>query len=161
MIAKDTVVSLNYNLKDAEGRELDRSDADHPLRYLHGAGEIVPGLEKALDGLKVGDKKEVTVTAQEGYGEIFPDLKMQVKREMFPADQKIEVGMQFMAELANGRKHPFVVMELGEDSINIDGNHPLAGKTLHFSIEVLDIRDATSEELEHGHSHGEGSAHDH
>ena len=161
MIAKNKVVSLSYCLKDAQGEELDRADNDKPLEYLHGMGELVPGLENALTGLKVGDKKDVTVKPEEGYGEVMSDLKMQVERKMFPADQKIAIGMQFMAELGDGRKHPFRVVEMQEDNINIDGNHPLAGQTLHFSVEVMGLRDAKPEELEHGHSHGEGSAHNH
>ena len=161
MIKKNKVVSLSYCLKDTQGEELDRADAQKPMKYLHGGGTIVPGLENALDGLKVGDKKDVTVKPEEGYGEILSDLKMNVERKMFPADQKIAVGMQFMAEVGDGRKHPFTVVEMKDDSIHIDGNHPLAGQTLHFSIEVIEIRDATAEEIEHGHSHGEGSAHNH
>lgn len=161
MIAKNKVVSLIYCLKDEQGEELDRADADKPMKYLHGGGSIVPGLENALDGLKVGEKKEVTVKPEEGYGEILSDLKMKVERKAFPADQKIAVGMQFMAELSDGKKHPFNIVEVEGDNIKIDGNHPLAGQTLHFSVEVMEIRDATSEELEHGHSHGEGSAHNH
>ena len=161
MIAKNKVVSLSYCLKDSQGEELDRADGNKPMKYLHGGGAIVPGLENALDGLKVGDTKEVTVRPEEGYGEILSDLQMNVERKMFPANQKIAVGMQFMAELGDGRKHPFTVVKMKDDNINIDGNHPLAGQTLHFSVEVIEIRDATSEEVEHGHSHGEGSTHNH
>ena len=161
MIMKNKVVSLSYCLKNAQGKELDRTDTDKPMTYLHGGGAIVPGLENALSGLQVGEKKEVTVKPEEGYGEILDDLKMNVERKMFPADQKIAVGMQFMAELSDGRKHPFNVVEIKDDIIHIDGNHPLAGKTLYFSVEIIEIRDATREELEHGHSHGEGSAHNH
>ena len=161
MIIKNKVVSLSYCLKDAQGKELDRTDTDKPMTYLHGGGAIVPGLENALSGLQIGEKKEVTVKPEEGYGEILDDLKMNVERKMFPAAQKIALGMQFMAELGDGRKHPFTVVEMRDNEIHIDGNHPLAGQTLYFSLEVMEIRDATSEELEHGHSHGEGSTHNH
>ena len=161
MIVKNKVVTLVYCLKDTQGEVLDRADSDKPMKYLHGGGSIVPGLENALDGLKVGEKKEVTVKPEEGYGEILSDLKMKVERKAFPADQKIAIGMQFTAELSDGRKHPFNIVKVEGDNIQIDGNHPLAGQTLHFSVEVMGIRDATSEELEHGHSHGEGSAHNH
>lgn len=161
MIAKNKVVRLSYCLKDSQGEELDRADTDNPLEYLHGMGELVPGLENALDGLKVGDKKEVMVKPEEGYGEVLSDLKMQVERKMFPAKQKIVVGMEFMAELGDGKKHPFRVIEVKDDNVNIDGNHPLAGQTLHFAVEIMGMRDAKPEELEHGHSHGEGSAHNH
>ena len=161
MIAKNKVVSLSYCLKDSQGEELDRADTEKPMKYLHGGGAIVPGLENALDGLTVGDKKEVTVQPEEGYGEILSDLKMKVERKAFPANQKIAIGMQFMAELSDGRKHPFNIVDVEGNNVQIDGNHPLAGQTLHFSVEVIEIRDATSEEVEHGHSHGEGSTHNH
>ncbi|HAX45881.1 MAG TPA: peptidylprolyl isomerase [Nitrospina sp.] len=161
MVEKNKVISLSYYLKNAQGEELDRTDTEKPLEYLHGKGELVPGLENALDGMKIGDKKEVTVKPEEGYGEVLADLKMEVERKMFPADQKIAVGMQFMAELGDGRKHPFNVMGINDDKINIDGNHPLAGQILYFSVEIMGIRDAKPEELAHGHSHGDGSAHNH
>ena len=161
MITKNKVVSLSYCLKDEQGKELDKAGTDKPMVYLHGGGAIVPGLENALSGLKVGEKKEVTIKPEEGYGEVLSDLKMNVERKMFHAGQKIAIGMQFMAELGDGKKHPFTVVEMKDDDIHIDGNHPLAGQTLHFSVEIMEIREATTEELEHGHSHGEGSAHNH
>ena len=159
MIKKNKVVSMTYCLKDEKGEELDRADKDKPLEYLHGSGNIVPGLENALDGLKVGDKKEVTVKPEEGYGEVMKDLKMELDRNNFPKDQKLAPGMQFMAELSDGKKHPFNVVELKGDKVHVDGNHPLAGQTLQFSIEITKIRNATAEELKHGHAHGEGGHH--
>ena len=110
---------------------------------------LSPGLENALDGLKIGNKKEVTVEPEDGYGEILTDLKMEVERKAFPTDQKIAPGMQFMAELKDGKKHPFNVVEVKEDKVHVDGNHPLAGQTLQFSVEIIKIRDATPEELKH------------
>ena len=159
MIKKNKVVSMSYCLKNTKGEELDRADTDKPLDYLHGGGNIVPGLENALEGLKIGDKKEVTVEPEDGYGEILTDLKMEVERKAFPADQKIAQGMQFMAELSDGKKHPFNVVKIKEDKVHVDGNHPLAGQTLQFSVEIMKIRDATPEELKHGHAHGEGGHH--
>ena len=159
MIVKNKVVSMSYCLRDSQGEELDRADKDKPLEYLHGCGNIVPGLENALDGLKVGDKKDVTVAPEDGYGEILKDLKMELDRKAFPDDQKIAPGMRFMAELSDGKKHPFNVVEIKDDKVHVDGNHPLAGQTLEFSIEIVNIRDATPEELEHGHAHGEGGHH--
>ena len=159
MIKKNKVVSMSYCLKNTKGEELDRADTDKPLDYLHGGGNIVPGLENALDGLKIGDKKEVTVEPEDGYGEILTDLKMEVERKAFPNDQKIAPGMQFMASLSDGKKHPFNVVEIKEDKVHVDGNHPLAGQTLQFSVEIIKIRDATPEELKHGHAHGEGGHH--
>ena len=101
----------------------------------------------------------MTVEPEDGYGEILTDLKMEVERKAFPNDQKIAPGMQFMAELKDGKKHPFNVVELKEDKVHVDGNHPLAGQTLQFSVEIIKIRDATPEELKHGHAHGEGGHH--
>ena len=150
---------MSYCLKNTKGEELDRADTDKPLDYLHGGGNIVPGLENALEGLKIGDKKEVTVEPEDGYGEILTDLKMEVERKAFPTDQKIAPGMQFMAELKDGKKHPFNVVEVKEDKVHVDGNHPFAGQTLQFSVEIIKIRDATPEELKHGHAHGEGGHH--
>ena len=159
MIEKNKVICITYCLKDIKGQEFDRADKNKPLEYLHGCGNIVPGLENALAGLKVGDKKEVTVKPEEGYGEILTDLKMELERKAFPLDQKLAPGMQFMAELSDGKKHPFNVIEIKGDKVHVDGNHPLAGETLHFSVEITKIRNATPEELKHGHAHGEGGHH--
>lgn len=161
MIKKNTVVNLTYCLKNSDGEELDRSDKDQPFAYLHGTGQMVPGLEKALEGLAVGDKKEVTVPPAEGYGDLVPSLKTQVERSNFPADADIQPGMQFEAEAEENRRIIFEVISVEGDKINIDGNHPLAGQTLHFSVEVTGVREATQEELSHGHAHGEGGAHHH
>lgn len=161
MIKDQTVVSLSYSLKNSEGEELGRAEAAQPLSYLHGSGQIVPGLEQALEGLNVGDKKDITVSPKEGYGEVVPNLKMKVERKLFPPDADIQPGMQFRADIGNGKEHTFTVMSVEGDDINIDGNHPLSGQTLHFSVEVVEIREATKEELEHGHAHGPGGAHNH
>ena len=150
---------MSYCLKNLQGEELDQADKNKPLEYLHGCGNIVQGLENALDGLKVGDKKDVTVKPEDGYGEILTDLKMELDRKEFPSDQKIAPGMRFMAELSDGKKHPFNVVEIKDDKVHVDGNHPLAGQTLEFSVEIVKIRDAAPEELEHGHTHGEGGHH--
>jgi FKBP-type peptidyl-prolyl cis-trans isomerase SlyD len=160
MIKKNTVVNLDYCLKNDEGEELDRSDKSQPFAYLHGTGQLVPGLEKALEGLTVGDKKEVTVPPAEGYGDVVPALELMVERSNFPADADIQPGMQFEAEDGN-RRTIFMVKSVEGDQVHVDGNHPLAGETLHFSVEVIAIREATPEELTHGHAHGEGGAHHH
>lgn len=155
MVKKNAVVSLSYTLKNADGQELDKSSPDKPFAYLHGNKQIVPGLENALDGLAVGDKKEVTVPPAEGYGEFVPGLKMDIERSNFPQDIEIQPGMQFSAEVS-GNNQVFTVTGLEGDKVQVDGNHPLAGQTLHFAVEVVEIRDATKEELEHGHVHGPG-----
>ena len=154
MIKKDSVVSLSYILKNENGEELARFETANPLAYMHGHGQIVPGLENVLEGLAIGDKKEVTVTPQEGYGEVQPQLKMKVSRNKFPADVNIEPGMQFSSKMEDGREIPFTVQAIEDGAVMLDGNHPLAGETLHFSVEVVEVRPATTEELQHGHVHG-------
>jgi len=155
MVKKDAVVSLSYTLTNADGQELDKSAPDKPFAYLHGNKQIVPGLENALEGLAIGDKKEVTVPPAEGYGEFDPRLKMAIERSNFPKDIEIQAGMQFSADV-NGDNRIFTVAGLEGDKVQVDGNHPLAGQTLHFNVEVVEIREATKEELEHGHVHGPG-----
>ena len=159
MIKKDSVVSLSYILKNEYGEELDRFETANPLAYMHGHGQIVPGLENVLEGLAIGDKKEVTVTPQEGYGEVQPQLKMKVSRNKFPADVNIEPGMQFSSKMEDGMEIPFTVQAIEDGAVMLDGNHPLAGETLHFSVEVVEVRLATAEELQHGHVHGAGGHH--
>ena len=159
MIKKDSVVSLSYTLKNENGEELDRSESATPLAYMHGHGQIVPGLEDVLEGLAIGDKKEVTVTPQEGYGEVQPQLKIKVSRNKFPADVNIEPGMQFSSKMEDGREIPFTVQAIEDGAVMLDGNHLLAGETLHFSVEVVEVRPATTEELQHGHVHGAGGHH--
>ena len=155
MIKKDAVVSLSYTLTNADGQELDKSTHDKPFAYLHGNKQIVPGLENALEGMTIGDKKEVTVPPAEGYGEFAPGLKMDIERSNFPKDIEIQEGMQFSAEV-KGDNRIFTVTGLEGEKVQVDGNHPLAGQTLNFDVEVVEIRDATKEELEHGHIHGPG-----
>jgi FKBP-type peptidyl-prolyl cis-trans isomerase SlyD len=161
MIKNGTVVDLSYSLKNDKGDVLDRADASEPFTYLHGAQQIVPGLENALAGLKVGEKKKVSVSPAEGYGELNPDLKLTVNRSQFPDGVEIEEGMQFEANSPDGQSVVFTVESIQGDKVAIDGNHPLAGETLHFDVEVLKVRDATKEELEHGHAHGDDGHHHH
>ena len=155
MVKKDAVVSLSYTLTNADGEELDKSTSDKPFAYLHGNKQIVPGLENALNGLAVGDKKEVTVPPAEGYGEFVAGLKMDIERTNFPKDIEIQPGMQFSADV-NGNDQVFTVTSLEGGKVQVDGNHPLAGQTLHFDVEVVEIREATAEEMQHGHVHGPG-----
>jgi FKBP-type peptidyl-prolyl cis-trans isomerase SlyD len=160
MIQKDTVVGISYTLKNSSGEQLDRAEKADPFLYLHGASNIVPGLENALEGLAVGDKKEVAVQPEEGYGEINPNLKIKVDRTAFPEGTDIQEGMQFAADVGTGQPLPFIVEKVAGSEIFLDGNHPLAGEVLHFEVEVLSVRPASSEELEHGHAHGpNGHAH--
>lgn len=158
-ISENKVVSIHYTLKNDAGDVLDSSDGREPLAYLHGAGNIIPGLEKALEGRASGDKLNVTVQPGEGYGERNDSLIQDVPRSAFEGADEIQPGMQFHAQ---GPQGMFVVTvrEVSDESVKVDGNHPLAGETLHFDVEVADVRDATAEEQEHGHVHGAGG-HDH
>ena len=156
-IAADSVVQIHYTLKNDAGDVLDSSAGREPLAYLHGAGNIVAGLENALEGKASGDKLNVRVAPEEGYGPRHDALVQDVPRDAFQGVDDIQPGMQFHAQGPSG---PMVVtvVKTGDDSVTVDGNHPLAGETLHFDVEVADVRDATEEEQEHGHVHG---AHDH
>jgi len=157
-IAANTVVQIHYTLKNAEGKVIDSSEGQEPLAYLHGGGNIVEGLESALAGKSVGDKLDVTVEPERGYGSRRDDLVQTVDRSNFVGIEEIEVGMQFLAQTPWGEQ-PVTVVAVAEDNVTLDGNHPLAGEVLNFAIEVVDVRAATEEELQHGHAHGEGGHH--
>ncbi len=161
MIKEGTVVSLAYTLTDNAGEEIDKADKSEPFEYLHGVGQIVPGLEKALQGLKVGAKKKVQVSPEEGYGEVEPQLKTTASRKQFPPGADMKVGVRFAAEVGPGQQIVFTVIDVKGDDIHLDGNHPLAGVTLNFDVEVLAIREATEEEKSHGHAHGPDGHHHH
>ena len=154
-IAKHRVVTLAYTLKDDENRVIDQSD-DGSFCYLHGASNIIPGLESALTGKAVGDELSVSVPPEDGYGVHDPDKTQAVPRDMFPADEVIETGMQFHAQSPDGNQLVVTVVKVENDSITVDGNHPLAGVRLNFDVKVLEVRDATGEEIAHGHVHGPG-----
>jgi FKBP-type peptidyl-prolyl cis-trans isomerase SlyD len=158
-IAADTVVSLEYTLKDENGEIIDGSDGE-PLEYLHGHGQLVPGLEKQLEGKKVGDKLKASVPAEEGYGTHDPERVVEVTRAELPEDLVPEIGMELSTEGPDGEPLTLWITDVTDTQVTLDGNHPLAGQTLHFDIDVRSIRAATKEELEHGHVHGEGD-HEH
>jgi FKBP-type peptidyl-prolyl cis-trans isomerase SlyD len=159
-IAKDTAVWLHYTLRNDAGEVLDESEKDEPLNYIHGQGDIVPGLEKALTGKGAGDKLKVSVEPDEGYGERSDERVQTVDRNAFENETEIVPGMQFQAQGPDGLSIVTVVQVVG-DHVTIDANHPLAGQRLHFEIEVVNVREASEEELEHGHVHGEGGHHHH
>lgn len=159
MIGDNQVVSMHYKLTNDQGDVLDSSEGREPLTYLHGAGNIIPGLEKELTGKIQGSKLNVTVAPEEGYGTVKPELVQQAPKQAFESIDDLEVGMQLMAQSAEGQQQMITVKEISDDSVTIDGNHPLAGQTLHFDVEVTEVRDATTQELEHGHVHDGG--HDH
>jgi FKBP-type peptidyl-prolyl cis-trans isomerase SlyD len=159
-ISSGKVVSMQYVLTDSKGVELDRSAPGEPLAYLHGEGQIVPGLEKQLEGLSKGDKRDkLEIKPADGYGEVEAELRTSLERSKFPADMDVKPGMQFMMQSPDGHRRPFVVTGVTSEQVEIDGNHPLAGQTLYFQIEISDVRDATPEELQHGHVHGPGGHH--
>jgi FKBP-type peptidyl-prolyl cis-trans isomerase SlyD len=156
-VADGMVVSVHYTLKTEEGEVIDSSDGDEPLMYLHGAGNIVPGLEKQLAGHVVGDRVKAVVEPEDGYGEHTGDEPQMVPRESFPEDADLYEGMEVMAQGPEGEMFPMWIVGLTDDHVLVDENHPLAGVTLHFDVEVTEIRAATQEELAHGHPHGPGA----
>ncbi|MBV1789557.1 peptidylprolyl isomerase [Marinobacterium sp. D7] len=157
-IAANAVVSIHYRLTNAAGEQLDSSEGQEPLAYLHGASNIIPGLENALAGKVVGDKLSVTVEPEEAYGPVKEELVQDVDRSNFEGIDVIEPGMQFMAQTPWGQQ-PVTVVSVEEDVVTLDGNHPLAGQTLSFDVEVVEVRAATEEELSHGHVHGPDGHH--
>lgn len=154
----NTVVLIHYTLTSDSGETLDSSEGREPLGYLHGFGNIIPGLENALVGKKAGDKLKVSIPPAEAYGVREDALVQIVPRSAFGGAPDLEVGMQFQAQTPEGVRVVTVVDVAGDD-ITLDGNHPLAGETLHFDVEVTEVRAATEEELTHGHVHGAGGHH--
>ena len=157
-IGERTVATFHYTLTDDAGKVLDSSANGAPLTYLHGAGNIVPGLEKEMAGRSAGEKFVVVVAPEEGYGMPNPMMMQVVPREAFQGVDTLEVGMEFQAQTPQGPMSVSIAKIEG-DEVTVDGNHPLAGQTLHFAIEVTAVRDASLEELTHGHVHGEGGHH--
>jgi len=157
-IKKDSVVTFNYTLKDDGGEVIDSSAPGEPLAYLHGHGNLVPGLERELEGKSAGEQLSVKVTAADGYGERNKDLIQKIPRRSLKGINKITVGMRLHAQTQEGPRAVTVTAVTG-DMVTIDGNHPLAGKNLNFDIELVEVRDATEEELAHGHVHGPGGHH--
>ena len=157
-IGDRTVASFHYTLTDEAGTVIDSSRGREPLAYLHGAGNIVPGLEKEMVGHSAGDRFDVLVSPEEGYGQHEPQLVQVVPREAFQGVDDLQVGMEFQAHTAHGPMS-VAIAGINGDEVTVDGNHPLAGKKLHFAIEVTEVRDASLEELSHGHVHGPGGHH--
>jgi len=156
MIKENSVVTMHYELKDSEGEILDSSKGQDPLVYLHGAGNIIVGLEEQLIGKTVGDNVAAVVSPEKGYGMPVEALVQTVPKEAFGEEiDKVAVGMRFQAETEQGPV-PVVVTAMDETMVTVDGNHPLAGKELHFDVSIAEVRDASAEEIEHGHVHGEG-----
>jgi FKBP-type peptidyl-prolyl cis-trans isomerase SlyD len=159
-IANHKVVSIHYTLTNDEGDVLDSSKGQDPLAYLHGCGNIISGLENALIGRSLGDKFTVSIAPAEGYGERDNEMVQSVPKSAFQGVDEILPGMQFQAQSPDGMQL-VTVIDVDGDEVILDGNHPMAGMTLNFDVEVTEIRDATAEELEHGHVHGPGGHHHH
>jgi len=154
-IAQNSVVSLNYTLTNDAGDILDKSE-NGQFVYLHGSNNIIPGLENALADKSLNDEFKVTIEPADAYGEKDDSKRQTVGRDMFEADSPIEVGVQFHAQSPEGEMLVITVVDINGDEITIDGNHPLAGERLHFEVKVSAVRDATEEEISHGHVHGPG-----
>ena len=157
-IAENTAVSIHYTLTNDQGEVLDSSDGGDALFYLHGSGNIISGLEAALIGKKVGDKLNVRIEPQDAYGVVSDDMVQVISKDMFEGVDHIEVGMQFHADVSHG-PGIVTVVNIDGDNVTIDGNHPLAGEALTFDVEIVEVRAATKEELDHGHVHGAGCHH--
>lgn len=153
-ITADKAVTIHYAVKNPAGEVLDKSSEEQPLAFIFGRGMLIPGLEKALEGKTAGDTFSADVAAEEAYGERHDGLIQAVPRQMF-GENEVEPGMQFRASTDQGEQSVLVV-EVNDDTVTVDGNHPLAGVNLSFDVEVVDVREATAEELEHGHVHGKG-----
>lgn len=158
-IAKNSVVTINYTLTDEGGEVLDTSEGREPLSYIQGLGNIIPGLESSLDGRAAGDKFAISIQPAEAYGDRDESRVVKVARDRFAGVDDLEVGMQFRAEGGSGGSQIVTVMAIEQDTVTVDANHPLAGKTLNFDVEVVGVREATPDEISHGHVHGPGGAH--
>jgi len=155
-IAKHSVVSMNYTLKNDQGQVMDTSVGREPLVYLHGAGNIIPGLEAALDGKVQGDNVAVRIAPENAYGVRNPALMQRVPKASFQGVPEIKPGMQFRAQGPQGQVQVVTVTAIEGDTVTVDANHPLAGIPLNFEVSIVEVRTATAEEISHGHVHGAG-----
>ena len=159
LVARDTVVTIHYTLKNDAGEVLDSSAGGEPLAYIHGGGNIIVGLEEALEGKAAGDHIVVAIPAGKAYGEHDDALVQQVPRRVFQSGGDVKTGMRFTAQTEHGPRQ-VVVTRVAGDMVTVDGNHPLAGQALNFDVQITEVRAASDEELSHGHVHGPGG-HDH
>ena len=157
-ISKGKVVSIEYTLTDEKGEILDSSKGQGPLMYIQGHGNVISGLENSLEGRSAGENVKVTVPPKDAYGEREEGRTMQVKKDNFKGVDELEVGMQFHAQGSSGTQ-VVTVTAIDGDIVTVDANHPLSGRTLNFDVSIVAVRDATKQELEHGHVHGPGGHH--
>lgn len=155
---KTKVIGFHYTLKNDAGEVLDSSEGHDPMLYLAGSGQILLGLDAAISSLAVGEKTSVSLAAKDAYGEVNPAFKMNVKLGQFPPGTEVKPGLQFKINNEPGSPMFRVINVLGEE-VFIDGNHPLAGVNLNFDVEITESREASAEELDHGHAHGVGGHH--
>ena len=158
-LESNKVISFNYTVKDDNGQVLDSNIKDGPYTFLTGRNQVLPGLEKVLGGMIIGSKKNIKLLAAEAYGEYDEGAIQTVKREFFPEEAELETGLTYYAHTPEGKHLQFVITKIENDDITVNFNHPLAGKDLMFDVELLDVRDATPEEISHGHVHGPGGHH--
>ena len=158
-IGKDKVVLMHYTLKNDAGDVIDSSDGGDPLPFLQGHGNIIPGLESALEGSKPGDKLDVSIKPEEAYGERMKDAIQEIPKSALKGIDEIKVGMQLQSQDQDGNAFLVTVIKIEDDKITVDANHPLAGQTLHFSVSIESVRKAEAEELSHGHVHADGHHH--
>lgn len=154
-VAKDRVVRFHYALSDEDGTPIENSGGNAPLAVLWGHGGLIAGVERALEGRAAGDRFEIRVSPEEGYGERRPELVQRLPKKYFSQPAKLKPGMVTQLDTERGPR-AVTVLKVGMSVIDVDGNHPLAGRTLHFAIEVVDVREASREEIDHGHVHGDG-----
>jgi len=157
-IQRNKVVTINYTLTDETGSLLESSEGQEPLTYLHGVGNLIPGLEASLEGKSAGASLKVSVPPEEAYGVWDQEKVMDIPKSQFSGVENVEAGMQFSVESEAGEE-VVTVSKVEGDAVTIDANHPLAGKTLTFDVTIVGIREATAEELDHGHVHGHGGHH--
>jgi FKBP-type peptidyl-prolyl cis-trans isomerase SlyD len=161
-VADDIVVRLDYTLRLDDGEVIDASTEEEPLEFVQGAGEIIPGLEQALYGMSVGDKKKLVIDPDEAYGDVDEDAFQLVPHDLFPEDTEIEEGMALrLINSETGEPVDAYVAEVLDEGVVLDFNHPLAGETLHFDVRIAGLRRATSEEIAHGHVHTDGQENGH
>ena len=153
------VVTFNYTLKDTEGNLLDSTKNDGPFSFITGSMQVLPRLEEALSSMIIGSKKSIKLTATDAYGEYDEGAIQKVKRNLFPEEAELEIGKTYFGHSPEGQHIQFVITEIENEDITVNFNHPLAGKDLEFDVHLLDVRDATPEEISHGHVHGPGGHH--
>lgn len=161
LVADGMVVSIDYTLTLDDGQVIDTSEGREPLVYLHGRGQIIPGLEKELVGMAIGASKKVSVSPAEGYGDVDPNAVQLVEHSIFPDDLELKPGVRLQMATPEGHPLEAEVVEVKEEGVLLDFNHPLAGETLTFDVAITDMRTATADELSHGHAHGPDGHHHH